>query len=214
MNNRIFRYLLIAIGWTWGCWIGAMLLSASMGHVLSTDQTIFELVRSFTTSEAVLPQVLFALGVYGPLLGYLAVRPVRTLQRRGGGGMTFIWMAILIPIILVVPVVLLSMLTGIGRNGEGTVGNVPAVVALYFLSNLVTSGTEEFGWRGIPVPPSPRKGEDFLGCVLERRHPLGHLAFSTPFHPVFRTGSGRPRTYPGGIHRRDCGHELHHEFHL
>lgn len=161
MNNRLFRYLLIAFGWTWGCWIGAMLLSASMGHVLSTDQTIFELVRSFTTSEAVLPQVLFALGVYGPLLGYLAVRPGRAFQREVSGGMRFIWMAILIPIILVVPVVLLSMLTGIGRNGEGIAGNVPVLVVLYFLSNLVTSGTEEFGWRGFLYPHLREKEKTF-----------------------------------------------------
>lgn len=161
MKNKIFRYLLIAFGWTWGCWIGAMLLSSSRGQVLATDKTIFELARSLATSEAVLPQVLFALGVYGPLLGYLAVRPGRTLQRSEKGGMRFYWMAILIPLIIVVPVILLSLVTGLRRTGTGALGNVPVLVALYFLSNLVTSGTEEFGWRGFLYPHLRKKERTF-----------------------------------------------------
>lgn len=147
-NSRVPAYLAIAFGWTWACWIGGWALSTLSGHQLRPGATLFELF-DFLGSGGFPSQLLFALGVFGPLLGYLAVRRYQPFLGTLGG-----WPLLLtaiVPLISVLPAVVLSALFVPVTEGL-TFGAVAAVIGLYAVSNFLTSETEEFGWRGFLYP--------------------------------------------------------------
>ncbi|WP_147804482.1 CPBP family intramembrane glutamic endopeptidase [Alkalicoccus halolimnae] len=161
MKKRIFSYIIIAFSWTWACWIGAFFLSRQQNHALDTEVIVFDLFRYFSLEEGMLPQLLFAAGVYGPLLGYLFNRgrferwsPVKGVAR-------YVWMAALFPVVLIIPVLLLSLIFTAGAApGPGFV-QASGLIGLYFIANFLTSGTEEFGWRGVLYPYFREKGASF-----------------------------------------------------
>ncbi|HPJ75663.1 MAG TPA: hypothetical protein PLS36_02370 [Clostridia bacterium] len=71
LNKKTVLYLIIAFLWTWFAWISAYLLSHFNGNTLSTESTVFTLLKDFSVSNQFLPQLLFELAVYGPFIGFL-----------------------------------------------------------------------------------------------------------------------------------------------
>lgn len=68
---------------------------------------------------------------------------------------------ILIPFLSVLPATLLSIAFS-SCNPQGlALTAIISSVLLYFVSNLITSGTEEFGWRGILYPDMKARGMSF-----------------------------------------------------
>lgn len=154
---RTISYLAISFGWTWALWIGGWWLGVVQQAPIRSTGTIFDLAGS-AGSPGLVAQLLFDLGVFGPLLGYLAVRQYRPVWGRPTVGS--VGLAVGVPMVLVIPAFVLSLATGVPAAGV-TVGGAVAATAVYLVSNLVTSGTEEFGWRGY-LQPTLRAGESTL----------------------------------------------------
>lgn len=161
MKQNPLIYLIAAFAWTWSCWIGAYYLSLAMGHSLAAGDTIFDLIGQFSAGTGLYPQLLFALGVYGPLIGYLLVGrgekrpPITTVAK------PFAAMAAIIPLVIGIPTVIVSLMLGYLNPGQSAPGTMLGLMGLYFISNFLTSGTEEFGWRGFLFPYLRKKEASF-----------------------------------------------------
>jgi membrane protease YdiL (CAAX protease family) len=163
-QQRIRLYLVIAFVWTWTGWIAGSLLARSRGLTIQTDDTIFSLFTGNPGDPQFLPQLIFTIAVYGPLVGFLAVvgwKLAAPIQKRVSGSGLFWLLVLLVPIAVVLPTALVSLLMGLLDTGGRTAPAVFAAIGVYFLSNLFTSGTEEFGWRGFLYPAMKRAGGTF-----------------------------------------------------
>lgn len=156
-GRRVVAYLSIAFGWTWGCWIGAWFIARGQGVELLTGNTLFETL-GLVGQAGFGVHAMFALGVFGPMIGYLAMRQYRPFfgQPRGWP----LLLAILIPLFSVLPALIASVIFVPIAEGLSW-GTAAVLVALYALSNLLTSGTEEFGWRGYLYPALKNRGLTF-----------------------------------------------------
>lgn len=161
MTKKTVRYILISFAWTWAFWIFAFFLAKSRNYTLLTSVTLFDLFRPFADAGAVAPQVIFALGVFGPLLGYLLVAQKQKGTFFGQTQSKFTLLAFVFPVVITVPGVLLSAALLRGEATVLTFAEATITIGLYFLSNLLTSGTEEFGWRGFLYPHMREKKESF-----------------------------------------------------
>jgi membrane protease YdiL (CAAX protease family) len=166
MNKKAVRYLAISYVWTWAFWLFAFFLSKSAGHALNTGTTLFDLFSKFSDSNAFLAQLIFALAVFGPLVGYLIVAPKKKGSFAGKIKAEFALLALIIPIASAIPSVLLALFSGLGEPNKTGFAALSAI-ALYFVSNLLTSGTEEFGWRGFLYPNMKEKDSSFWHITLK-----------------------------------------------
>lgn len=150
MRRRLAVYLSVSFLWTWGLWISAFLISSRAGFDLSTTATLFELFADFPERTVFLTQLIFALGVYGPMIGFLFASSKLTgsFFGRMRPGQAALYLAI--PVAVALPGALMSSLFGYFNPNSGSA--IVGAIVLYFVSNLVTSGTEEFGWRGFLYP--------------------------------------------------------------
>jgi len=146
-NYRPLVYLGISFGWTWICWIGGYYLSTSGGQELLLDANIFQTLKLIINGNSFFPQLLFTLGVYGPAIGFLILSKAKkkffSLKKS-----KFLSLAIIIPIVIVIPTALMSAVfleNAITTNFKEV---FLMTIPIYFLSNFLTSGTEEMGWRG------------------------------------------------------------------
>ncbi|MHB1152386.1 MAG: CPBP family intramembrane glutamic endopeptidase [Eubacteriales bacterium] len=161
MKRKTAIYLIISFGWTWTCWIGAFIISRMTDYTLITDATIFETLGYSSGRIGLLPQVLFALGVYGPMIGCFAVKREKSLFKLSRL-YKYTAYALFIPIIIIVPTVILS---AVFNDAEALTLTVAGTISLYFLSNFLTSGTEEFGWRGYLYPYLKQKEATFWSAT-------------------------------------------------
>lgn len=178
MKRTTKIYLLIAFSWTWFFWITAYLISRIQGSSLSTDYTLFSLWTDDWGSERFLAQILFALAVYGPFIGFLATGGFKRLQSNADGSKQFWHYIVFIPITLVIPAIVLSLVTSYYDQSILLTAVVTSVF-LYFISNLITSGTEEFGWRGILYPAMKAQGMSFWEIAWK-----GGLIWAVWHYPV------------------------------
>lgn len=160
MKRNVWLYLLVSFGWTWACWIGGALLIQLNGYALDTDVTLFEVVGALGKEQPAFPQLLFALGVFGPILGSLiAGKPFKDFFSLKGR--SFATYAFLIPLVIVIPTLIMSFLFSKVAEGKMAFDSAASAIGLYFLSNLLTSGTEEFGWRGFLYPYLRKREKSF-----------------------------------------------------
>lgn len=154
---RVVLYVAIAYGWTWACWIGGWALASLGDHQLRPGATVFEVIGALG-SAGIASQLVFTLGVFGPLIGYLTARRYRSFAGRPRGWPLLL--AVIVPLISVLPAIVLSALF-VPASDNLTIGAALAAIGLYALSNFLTSGTEEFGWRGFLYPALKRSQQSF-----------------------------------------------------
>jgi len=165
MKKKVIPYLIISFGWTWTLWLIGYFYSNSFGHELKADATLFDLFTKFSDSHALTAQIIFALAVFGPLIGYLLVRRKQKRMFVGHIKLEYTLLAIIIPIVSAFPAVLLSIFLGYSDTNVITF-TVAIPIALYFVSNILTSGTEEFGWRGFLYPHMKDNESSFWRITL------------------------------------------------
>lgn len=71
LNKRVmFTYIIIALGFTWACWIPSLLWAEQGDYTLPTIASLAaDTPFSFVNQQHVLISLLFSLAVYGPLVG-------------------------------------------------------------------------------------------------------------------------------------------------
>lgn len=172
MKSRIRGYLAIAFGWSWLFWIGAYFAGRVGGIKLQLDLTLLDLLGQMTSGTFSGYQIAFALAVFGPALGFLLYRKSTESLRQRLEGHAYPWqqkknwiaLIVAIPAFVVLPTALVSLLTlKPALNG----GPLLVAIGLYFISNLLTSGTEELGWRGVLYPLLKAEGGTFWQISLK-----------------------------------------------
>lgn len=153
MNKQARIYLGTTFIWTWTFWIVAYL----MNRGIDTSATIFSI-----NSETPLTQIIFMLGVYGPLVGFFSASRKWKVLFKNNLSLKIIFLGLLIPLLVVLPSFIISLLT-LSMNREFAI----IAVLIYFLSNLLTSGTEEIGWRGYLYNYLKNKEKSFWDISLK-----------------------------------------------
>jgi membrane protease YdiL (CAAX protease family) len=165
LNRRAtLTYLIIALGFTWVCWLPALLWSGQHDLPLPTFTTLWtQEPFSFASSQHRWYSLLFTVAVYGPLLGGL----VATYMSAGKAGLQGLlrrmfrwriagkWYVIILALALVIALVpfLVGFLIGAAsfRDEPGAVTAMTVLLLLLFTT--LTSGLgEEPGWRGYLLP--------------------------------------------------------------
>ena len=152
------RYVVIAYAWVF--WVGAWIASRTMDSrdVLFNEDLVWDAVVDRQVSTSTLAVSLLSLvGVYGPLVAGVVMSsrdpaiPPGDLRRRVApvqvGARAYA--AVLAILALVTLPALLITATTTERVTDGlSARSIPAFLLVFFAVQLVTSGTEEVGWRG------------------------------------------------------------------
>jgi len=159
-HRRLRKFILLAFAWTWMAWLPALWRSAATGIPLPTIDQGLGAWGALAGADLGLA-VLFQLAVYGPLVAALAVLLgsgdraalaawARSLVRLR---VSWRWYAFVAfgPVALAVVVVAIAALTG-GGVPVWAAAPAASTVALLFLTQTLTSGLEEPGWRGFALP--------------------------------------------------------------
>ena len=153
-------YLGIAYGFSWLFWIGAWLItrSADAGDQLINADLAWALFFEGEGVTAVVWLSLLSLvGVWGPMIaGVVATRIDPTTSsgqlrsRVGRVGISLRWYGLALGILALVagPAALIVSITADRVPGAPAGGTVLAFLAVFFVFQMLTSGTEEIGWRG------------------------------------------------------------------
>jgi membrane protease YdiL (CAAX protease family) len=153
-------YMGIAFGFSWLFWIGSLVIAQGIeaGDQLINVDLVWELFfESEASSTIVWLSLLSLLGVYGPMIGGIVSTRLdpdassddlwMSVRRVGVGGRPY-GLALGILLLVAGPAALIVALTTDMISDAPGVGTVLVFLAVYFVFQMLTSGTEEIGWRG------------------------------------------------------------------
>lgn len=165
-------YLGIAYGISWTIWIAAWLISqriAAGDLLINADLVLAPFFDDTATATLIWVSLLSLLGVYGPMIaGIVATRidPSASLadlwQRVSRVRVGARWYGLVIGIAVLVAgpaAIIVALTTEMIPDAPGPAG-VVALLAVFFVFQMLTSGTEEVGWRGY-LNERLRHGRDF-----------------------------------------------------
>lgn len=169
-------YLSVAFGWSWILWVAAILLATGSGHELLENAGLFNSVLDGELTSGMVGFTLIAvLAAFGPMIGGVVVYRLNLVDKeafRKRFNMTFdkryiayvTGILIMITLIPSVPLVIAN-----GFDMKITL-STPFILVGFFLYQLLTSGTEEIGWRGYMLPEmlktmTPWKASVQLGVI-------------------------------------------------
>ena len=154
-------FLAIAYGWSFPLWIAAWIWGANLADgepLLNEDlvyRALFPARRADRAPSRLAARVLVA--VYGPMIGgFVATRldpaiPTGDLRERilrvRVEGRIWAWIAAILALVSAPPLLLSALTAEQASDGPGTAQILPFLLT-FFVVQLLTSGTEEIGWRG------------------------------------------------------------------
>ncbi len=165
-------FLAIAYGFTWLFWIGSWAIAQAngVGEILINADLVWEwLFAGETVSSAIWLSLLSLVGVYGPMIGGVvatrldpAVSTIDLSRRIGKVAIGARWYGLVLGILLLVagPAALLVALTADQAPDSPRAMTVVGFLLVFFVFQMLTSGTEEVGWRGY-LNEKLRHGRDF-----------------------------------------------------
>jgi membrane protease YdiL (CAAX protease family) len=170
-TRQHITFLVIAYAFSWAFWLAAWILAerASDGAVLFNADLVWALFFEGEARHVVLLSLLSLVGVYGPMIAGLVATQLdpavsshelaRKVRRVGVGGR---WYGLVVGILLLVagPAALIVALTADQIPGAPGIGTVGVFLIVFFVFQMLTSGTEEIGWRGY-LNEKLRHGRDF-----------------------------------------------------
>jgi len=154
------RFLIVAYGFSWVFWFGAWIaaVATGTGDLLFNEALVFDVLFDGEPSATLVSlSLLSLLGVYGPMIaGLLASRSDPTippgdlrerLLRVGVGGHVYGVVALILLLVTVPTLVVTAVIADPAADAPG-VGTLLLFLLVFFVVQMVTSGTEEVGWRG------------------------------------------------------------------
>lgn len=157
------RFVAIAFVWSWVLWIGAWLMSRASGieEMLFNEEAVWHIVfERDVSSDALIVSAVSIAAVFGPMIaGFAATRRDPAVSTRElfarirridvGGSNYFAALAVLA--IATAPPLIINTLTVDRRVDAPTIGQLLPFLAVFFVYQMLTSATEEVGWRGYLV---------------------------------------------------------------
>ena len=154
------RYTLIAYGWSWLLWIGAWVLAVVVdtGDVLFNQDFVWQVLFDGDVDVDLLVVSLIGLAAaWGPMVAGMIMsrrdpaiptgdlgRRIRRVQVAPRYWVT----ALVVLAIVVVPPLLFSVFAMDTADTAPGFGTLLAFLGAFFVVQVLTSGTEEIGWRG------------------------------------------------------------------
>lgn len=158
-KGRLLTYVLIAYAITWALWIPPLFYSASSGWAIPSLRQGFGAWAGLTPLQLGMG-LSFPVAVHGPAIAALVV-----LLRGRDRGELGSWARSIIRLrvalgwyafVLLAPLALAALVAAVSLafGGELAVAGAPAFGALVFMAvtQVLTSGMEEPGWRGFALP--------------------------------------------------------------
>ena len=153
-------YMGVAYAISWVFWIGSLIIAEGMDagdQLINADLAWDLFFESEASSTIVWLSLLSLLGVYGPMIGGIVATRLdpavssddlwQSVRKVRVGGRTY-GLVIGILLLTVGPAALIVALTTDMIPDAPGVGTVLAFLIVYFVFQMLTSGTEEIGWRG------------------------------------------------------------------
>ncbi len=156
-------FITIAFAWSWAFWIGAWAIGRAMGSgdlLINENLVWVPFSNRAVSGEVIWLSLLSLVGVFGPMFaGIVASRRdplipdgdlrLRVAQTRVGTVPYLTALGVLIAV--TAPALLLTMAIADRSADAPTQGTLLAFLAVFFVFQMVTSATEEIGWRGYLV---------------------------------------------------------------
>ena len=152
-------FLAIAYGISWTFWLLAWALArqAEVGDLLYNETLVWDVLFGDVSSTLLGLSALSLVGVYGPMIaGFVAsaLDPATSISdlwsriTRVKVDAKWYGLALLILGVVTVPTLLIAMVSGELLTDAPGPGRLLGFLAIFFLVQIGTSGTEEVGWRG------------------------------------------------------------------
>ncbi|MBK8074703.1 MAG: CPBP family intramembrane metalloprotease [Kineosporiaceae bacterium] len=153
-------FLLIAYGFSWTLWIAGWIVAdlTDAGDLLFNEDFVWRVgfVRDVAAPLLIATGIAF-FAVYGPMIGGIIATaldpniPKGSLRQRvrdvGVGGREYaLVLAVLLGVTL--PALVITVATGTRSADAPSSGQLIGFLVAFFALQLLTSGTEEIGWRG------------------------------------------------------------------
>lgn len=157
------RYVAIAFGFSWLFWISGWIL----GEILDSGETLFNqdfvwriMFQRDVPAAAVVVSLVSMIGVFGPMIGgFLAARTdpaiptghlASRIRRVNVGAANWRMMLMVLGLVTIIPLAVSVFSLDRTQDGPST-GQIFPVLLVLFVVQMLTSGTEEIGWRGYLV---------------------------------------------------------------
>ncbi len=167
-SSEIQKYLLISFGFTWLLWVGSILWATSINYVIPANLPLYELfTKEYNNNNEVIITLLFSLAVYGPLMGLIFSGKFSKVFTTVKNRFSFKYVAFILvyPLIMFSLPIISSFLWGT-YNKELFQFSTLILLFSSFVSNLLTSGQEEWGWRGFLFPNLQENKYNFWDAVV------------------------------------------------
>ena len=154
------RYVAIAYAWSWILWIAGWLLARSLdaGDVLYNENLVDRvLFARDVPGDLMVVSALSLVAVWGPMLAGIYVSRLdpsipdgvlwQRIRRTDVGWVNYRWVLGIL-VLVTAPALLVSVLAFDQADDAPAIGTLAWFLLAFFVYQMLTSATEEIGWRG------------------------------------------------------------------
>jgi membrane protease YdiL (CAAX protease family) len=160
-NNVLKKFYLIAICITWFLWTVSMILSNIYNVNIPHNEGFYSIFKNgFNSNLQLVIYVIFSLAVYGPVISWFLNRDKCEIKKENLDYKSYFkW----ISLIVIYPLILFGLSVLITKVMSGFSKPLLSLtlplwfIPIILIQQLLTSGTEEFGWRGFLQPMLEKK---------------------------------------------------------